>query len=722
MPKGPYKKAFTYSRGHRSKILNAKIKQRLLELDYQNETDILKNFHSDNESIVSTFSLVEEESDEICEKVNSLRTEDKTFSNEFLNEIVNENEDQEIIANNVAKEGGCLNEPETLEIERTELSLRDKLAMWSVEYNINKSAVNKLLLILNEHQFSQNVDKDLPKDSRTLLKTPRYTVVDQVLPGEYYHFGLENGIKNLIESNKEVKLNEAIILINVDGLPISDSSRSEFWPILGIITSLKGSDPFVIGIYHGCRKPADSNLFLESLVKEAICLIENGMEAYGSVNRIPVKISGFVCDTPARSFICQTKGHSGYYGCNKCLTKGEYIGRTCFPEVNCALRTDENFRNRYQNEHHIGDIPSILETIPQLKMVDGFPLDYMHLVCLGVVKKLIKSWMDGKSAVFKLPTAEVVKLSDYLVSLCGVTSSDFARKPRSLFEVDRWKATEYRQFLLYSGPLVLKNILPKKYYQHLICLHVAIRILASPNLYLEMNQYAEKLLVYFVKGYSVLYGRHLISYNVHSLIHLARDATVYGPLDLFSAFPYENHLQSIKKKLSNSGRPLKQIINRISEGINLGNKSAHRQKFEGPSFKTPHYNGPLLEGCTDPQYKRCSINGHRIGLNLNDHCCVLTDKSIVVIENIASTELGIKVLIGRNFEKVEDYYSTPCASSLVGVYVASQLSKCLKMWDVADVVGKIQKYPIENTNTFLLCQLLHLGILYRLIRGALDCC
>jgi len=63
-----------------------------------------------------------------------------------------------------------------------------------------------------------------------------------------------------------------------------------------------------------------------------------------------------------------------------------------FLEFNASLRTDENFKNRAQEDHHTGISPFELIYLP---MVSRFPLDYMHLVCLGVMKKLLQLWTSG---------------------------------------------------------------------------------------------------------------------------------------------------------------------------------------------------------------------------------------------------------------------------------------------------------------------------------------
>lgn len=50
------------------------------------------------------------------------------------------------------------------------------------------------------------------------------------------------------------------------------------------------------------------------------------------------------------------------------------------------MRTNESFLAQTDEDHHHGPKP-LQETT--LKMVTGFPLDYMHLVCLGVIMTVI---------------------------------------------------------------------------------------------------------------------------------------------------------------------------------------------------------------------------------------------------------------------------------------------------------------------------------------------
>lgn len=147
-----------------------------------------------------------------------------------------------------------------------------------------------------------------------------------------------------------------------------------------------------------------------------------------------------------------------------------------FPEVDATKRTDIGFRNKVDDDYYLGDSPICAL---QLDVVYGLPLDYMHLVCLSVVRRLLLSWMKGP-LLRRLSSKQVAEISSRLKSMHCEVPSEFSRKPRSLSEIDRYKARGFRQLLLYTGPVVLKGILPDDLYNHFMLSSSAMYCLLSP--------------------------------------------------------------------------------------------------------------------------------------------------------------------------------------------------------------------------------------------------
>lgn len=123
----------------------------------------------------------------------------------------------------------------------------------------------------------------------------------------------------------------------------------------------------------------------------------------------------------------------------------------------------------------------------------------------------------------------------------------FARRPSSLRELDRWKATELRQFLLYSGPVALAPYLNSIVYNNYLLFYTGMCIFVSPRLSSQYNKYAHTLLTIFVRHVGELYGKDAILYNVHGLVHLSADAQLHACLDGILSFPYENYLHKLKR-------------------------------------------------------------------------------------------------------------------------------------------------------------------------------
>lgn len=152
---------------------------------------------------------------------------------------------------------------------------------------------------------------------------------------------------------------------------------------------------------------------------------------------------------------------------------------------------------------------------------------------------MVKIWIQGRKDL-KLPELTHNKISAKLIALRRYLPTDFSRLPRALSDIDYWKATEVRQFLLYTS-FVLKNELSKDYFNNFLCLALATRILCSIKLIARYLKYAQLLLLHFVNKFKILYGEEYIAYNIHNLIHLPNCVELFGPLDNFSAFPFENY-------------------------------------------------------------------------------------------------------------------------------------------------------------------------------------
>ena len=71
-------------------------------------------------------------------------------------------------------------------------------------------------------------------------------------------------------------------------------------------------------------------------------------------------------------------------------------------------------------------------------------------------------------------------------------------------------------------------------------LSTGIFLLCSEHLCASHIDYVQELFRFFVYDFGRIYGKQMIIYNVHVLLHLADHCRLYGPLHNFSGFPFEN--------------------------------------------------------------------------------------------------------------------------------------------------------------------------------------
>lgn len=225
-----------------------------------------------------------------------------------------------------------------------------------------------------------------------MCNTPRNVKLVNVDPGQYCHLGLSFSISKLLADCLD-KVKSVKLLIGIDGLPLFSSSSDEFWPILGSIINLPElqSKVFPIGVYYGLKKPAGCIKFSSQFTEEIISVIKNGLTIDGK--NILVRLKGICCDAPAKAFILGTQHHNEYFSCTRCKQEGSFFNnRMTFPLIDCAPRTHEGSLSQEDEDFNISNTP--LTAIPNVDFVRSIPLDYMHLVCLGVMRTMHALYLD----------------------------------------------------------------------------------------------------------------------------------------------------------------------------------------------------------------------------------------------------------------------------------------------------------------------------------------
>lgn len=567
---------------------------------------------------------------------------------------------------------------------------KEDLRNWAIKHNINHAALYDLLHLLRRQ------NKHLPKDPRTLLATPVDIPVESIAGGCYYYFGVQRSLSDLVSRLARIDgwdgVDELEMHINVDGIPLFKSAKATLWPILARFPKISPS-PVPIALFCGPGKPTS----MEEFLKDFVCEMTNGCFKLLDRN-VTIKLDAVICDAPARAMIKLCKGHTSYHCCERCLQKGQWNNKITFSTDKARLRTDEDFRLQTDSAHHIGTSP--LASLP-FGLVSQVPLDYMHVLCLGVMRRIVLLWSSGPTSC-RMSHALLKAVSDRLITYRPFMPRQFARKPRALSEVKMWKATEFRTLLLYTGPVALKGLLSHKLYQNFMCLSVAITICLRPTICQQYSDYCEQLLSFFVQQFAKLYGHSQVVYNVHCLTHLADDVRRYGCLDNISAFPFENYLGHLKGLVRKGTNPVGQLVSRLAEGDKSFN-CRNARVTDGNPCKQAHFNGPVPCGMADmEQYKQYVTEKLFLSCDTGDNCVEIGNK-VGIVQNILCKADGFGhscVIVFSPFEHKQALYEKPLLSEHLGIFSLSKLSESCTVYSVDDITRKCMLLPLPGETGF----------------------
>jgi len=356
----------------------------------------------------------------------------------------------------------------------------------------------------------------------------------------------------------------------------------------------------LIGLIPGPNEPKrDINPFLVPLVKELQALF-HGIEIFiSSLSKsvlVRCALLCIACDIPASRKVCGFLGHSATVGCSKCMKKfpgkvGEkdYSG---FDRTQWEQRTLDHHKQsinkikkcttkkaRNDLESKYGCRYSALLDLPYFDPIRMTIIDPMHNLYLGTAKHVLKNiWIeqgliDNKAMSLIQDRVNSTSTPHYVGRIPHKIASSFSG----------FTADQFKNWTNLFSIMALRGILPT---EHLKCWQYfvqASRILCQMSLTDDQIQLADAFLLQFCRRVENLYGKNIITPNMHLHCHLKQSLCDYGPMHNFWLFSYERY-------------------NGILENFPSNNRSLEIhliQRFTHECYLHASYNSLPIEYCSD---------------------------------------------------------------------------------------------------------------------------
>ena len=499
----------------------------------------------------------------------------------------------------------------------------------------------------------------LKEQLRKLLSSPMYHKLQKNEEEIEQMSDITSGkVYKKLKEDGTISPNDVTIQYNADGVQTFKSSKVSMCPVLVMINefsySIRKSNIILVALWASVTRPV-LDLLLEPFVNELEDLKVNGFECVppGFTEPITVKVHAIVApvDSVERCALKNVHQYNGEFGCGNCYHPGEeiplgdgfsriydskmYESRTHEDHVKDALKAEKS-------ETVVNGVKglSMPLLISDFDIIKSFPPEYMHCVLLGVVRLFLLTWFDSKNNKKDFYLGKKKSIFDErMAKICPPT--EVTRTPQSISNLCRWKASELKNFLIYYSLIVLKDLIPMKYYKHWWLLVYAITIYDQKKITREDREKAKTALNKFVHDTQKLYGKTLMKYNIHLLIHIPESVENFGALWAWSTFPFEGYNFVLRRMLKNSQGILKQIC-----------KSYLRFQVMKNS-KTFNHENCNVEGKKfyDKMIGKYGKRTGRLQITLNNNKnFVLYGRSDVLILTV-SEKLAIEAAVGENINE-----------------------------------------------------------------------
>ncbi|KAE8738233.1 hypothetical protein FOCC_FOCC016292 [Frankliniella occidentalis] len=266
----------------------------------------------------------------------------------------------------------------------------------------------------------------------------------------------------------------------------------------------------------------------------------------------PILVKGVMlcgtCDMPAKSTFLRIKQFNGFYGCPRCLQKGEqYNGTTVHVyrhSPNVPLRSNESVQLHGRTAIASGfpcfgvkGVSLLYRMVSDL--IRSTAIDAMHGVFSGLGKALLELWFhsDHKERDFTLHhfvDSVNARLKEFKVP------SFLNKFSQSVSDLSSWKSLDFKVWLFYYSIPVLSGLMSDLYLNHHMLLVSAVFLLSQQSISPRQINQASLLLNKYVLEFEVLYDLRFMGINVHQLTHLSQCVDDLGPLWVYSCYFMED--------------------------------------------------------------------------------------------------------------------------------------------------------------------------------------
>ena len=417
----------------------------------------------------------------------------------------------------------------------------------------------------------------------------------------YYGQLYRKFVESLSESDRH---QYATITFNTDGAPLFESSTCSIWLIQLMVNKLpynvRTKELILAGLWFGKDKP-NMKVFLAPFVESMNILSIKGVQC--NINGIEqcIKIFPLVCcvDAVARAPVQGFSQFNAHHSCGQCLHPGEWVrssnkmrssGCIKYPLLNTVPKrrnVASTMNHAEKAEIERKPIFGVKSKSPLLDLIKfncilGCVVDSMHLIS-GIAKQFSKMWFGPKGKVGLLPRRVIPEIDMLLTNI--KSPHQIARLTRSLSDREFWKAREWENWVLYYSMPILLNVLPLPHLMHWALFAEALYILSKDEISIFEVDVADKLLHKFVTETEKLYGKAAMTFNVHSLLHLARSVYNWGPIWAHSTFAFEAGNGQLLKGIHSAKGIHHQVCRRISLQYSL----TMLKKRVTPSFSVQQF-------------------------------------------------------------------------------------------------------------------------------------